>query len=73
MHVNEAILGRQSIREFDTSKDVSKEIIESILDVAGRAPSGSNIQPWKVWVVRDEAKDAISNAWFARHMSGDLG
>ena len=73
MHVNEAIVGRQSIREFDTSKDVSNEVIENILAVAGRSPSGSNIQPWKVWVVRDEAKQAISKACYERHMSADLG
>ncbi len=73
MHVNDAIVGRQSIRAFDRSRGVSRAVIDRILKVASRAPSGSNIQPWHVWVASGDARDAIANACHARHMAGDAG
>ncbi|HYF59443.1 MAG TPA: nitroreductase [Burkholderiaceae bacterium] len=47
---DEAIRTRQSIRAF-LPKPVPRETVEEILDVAARAPSGTNIQPWKVHVI----------------------
>jgi len=70
--VEEAIVGRQSTRAFQ-DRPVARETILKILDIAGRAPSGSNIQPWKVWVVSGATKTALSQALLARHMSGDQG
>ena len=60
MRVSEAIVGRQSIRAFLSDRPVSNETIEGLLNVAGRAPSGSNIQPWQVYVVRGERKSRIT-------------
>jgi len=73
MHVHEAITGRQSIRAFDQHKPVSDDIIESILHIAGRAPSGSNIQPWQVWVATGDKRREIAEACLARHQLGDEG
>ena len=73
MRVSDAITGRQSIRAFLSDKAVSDEQIEALLTVAARAPSGSNIQPWHVYVVRGESKDAITEACSARYLSGDEG
>lgn len=73
MKVNDAIIGRQSIRAFHQDKPVAPDLIEQILTVAGRAPSGSNIQPWKVWVTSGEKRDEVANACFARHTAGDEG
>jgi nitroreductase len=58
MTVEEAITGRRSIRAF-LPKPVPRELVEKILLIAGRAPSGSNIQPWKVWVLEGKARDDI--------------
>lgn len=71
MNVEDAITGRQSIRAFLADKAVSRETIEKILQIAARAPSGSNIQPWHVWVITGEKKQALTEACMARHMSGD--
>ncbi len=71
--VEDAIAGRQSTRAFLTEKEVPRELILKVLEIAGRAPSGSNIQPWKVFVVTGEKKTALSEALLARHMSGDPG
>ena len=73
MTVEEAIVGRQSIRAFDPNRPVPQATIEKILEIAGRAPSGSNIQPWKVWVATDAARDAIVKACLDRHMTGSEG
>lgn len=73
MDVIEAITGRQSIRAFQREKPVPQDVIEAILGAAGRAPSGSNIQPWQVWVATGEKRDAIADACFERHQRGDNG
>ncbi len=73
MRVSDAITGRQSIRAFLSDKTVSDEQVASLLNVAARAPSGSNIQPWHVYVVRGERKAAITEACSARFLNGDEG
>lgn len=53
--VDRAIVTRRSIRAFlDTP--VRRETIEEILTVASRAPSGTNAQPWRVYVLSGDAK-----------------
>ncbi len=47
INVHEAILSRRSVRAFE-KKPISLDIIENILKIASRAPSGTNIQPWNV-------------------------
>ena len=58
MNVDEAITSRKSVRRF-LDKAVPKETIAHILEVSARAPSGHNIQPWKVYVVAGDARDAL--------------
>ncbi len=57
--VDEAMTSRHSIRAF-LPKPVPRELIEHVLAVASRAPSGTNTQPWKVYVLTSEAKRALS-------------
>lgn len=71
MSVEEAITGRHSVRAF-LSKPVPRELIERILRTAGRAPSGTNVQPWKVWVLTGAVKDEISRDLVARYDAGDV-
>lgn len=53
--VDRAIQTRRSVRAFlDTP--VPREVVEEILAVASRAPSGTNTQPWRVYVLSGEAK-----------------
>ena len=51
MNVKEAFVSRRSVRRF-LPDSVSKEKIENILEGAAFAPSGHNIQPWHVYVVK---------------------
>jgi nitroreductase len=59
MSVEEAISGRRSIRAYQ-SKPVSRDILSRILTTAARAPSGTNVQPWQVYVMQGAQKDAMS-------------
>ncbi len=53
MNVSEAVASRKSIRAFlDTPVD--DELIKGLLEKAKRAPSGGNVQPWRVYVVNGE-------------------
>lgn len=57
--VEDAIRGRKSTRAF-LKKPVPRELIARILTTAGRAPSGSNIQPWKLFVFDGKQRDEIA-------------
>ena len=57
--VEEAIRGRKSTRAF-LRTPVPRELLARILTTAGRAPSGSNIQPWKAYVVDGAARDELA-------------
>src|SRR3546814_5330500 len=59
--VDEAILARRSVRAFKATP-VGRTDIEDVLRVAGRAPSGSNSQPWQVYVLTGAARDGLSRA-----------
>lgn len=64
MDVIEAITGRRSVRGF-SDKSVGRDTVEKILAAASRAPSGSNIQPWKVHVVAGKARDRLCEGLIA--------
>jgi len=56
--VDAAILSRFSARAY-LNKPVEKSVLEDLLQVAARAPSGTNTQPWKVYVLQGAAKDKL--------------
>jgi nitroreductase len=58
MTVTEALQRRISTRAF-LPTPVPQSLLREILDVARRAPSGGNLQPWKVIVVAGSARDAV--------------
>ncbi len=64
--VDQAILSRYSNRAF-LSKAVEREKIEHILQIAARAPSGTNTQPWKVYVLQGEKRDELVSQVCAAH------
>jgi nitroreductase len=57
--VDAAISSRRSIRAF-LPTPVPRSVLEDILGVAARAPSGTNTQPWQVHVLTGEPKLALS-------------
>jgi nitroreductase len=64
--VDHAITSRMSARAF-TQQEVSRELITEILQVASRAPSGTNTQPWKVYVLQGATRDSLVDKVCAAH------
>jgi len=70
MDTLDAIKSRRSIRKFK-DQEVSKEILDKILDAGRWAPSGMNTQPWVFIIVEDSDKkkalrqiyDKIREGW----------
>jgi len=53
MDVSSAIKERRSIRAF-LDKPVSNELIMELLEKSARAPSGGNLQPWRIYLINGE-------------------
>ena len=64
--VDAAIATRRSIRAF-LPDPVPREVIADILRVAARAPSGTNTQPWKVYVLTGAKLRSVCDAVCALH------
>jgi nitroreductase len=64
--IDSAIESRRSVRAF-TSQTVSKEHIRHLLELAARAPSGTNCQPWKVYVLTGRSRDSLVEKVCAAH------
>ena len=59
--VETAITSRRSVRAF-LPDPVPLETVRKILEISSRAPSGTNMQPWKAHVLTGEAKERVSKA-----------
>lgn len=67
MDVSEAVTRRKSIRAFlDTPVD--EGTIAELLTLAARAPSGGNVQPWRVYVIGAEAMPRFREFMAGRDM-----
>ena len=60
MDVFTAIKTRKSIRAF-TDQPVPKQTIKELLELSQRSPSGTNTQPWHVYVCAGQARQAITD------------
>ena len=54
MNVSEAVKSRNSTRSF-LSREVSNDLIGKLLEKSSRAPSGGNLQPWKVFIINNSS------------------
>ena len=64
--VDQAIASRLSVRAF-LPDPVDRDTLMLLLDVASRAPSGVNTQPWKVYVLQGATRDALVSKICAVH------
>ena len=65
MKVSEAIKSRRSIRAF-LPTPIDSNLIKKLLIQSSRAPSGGNLQPWKIFVINGESMQAFldfQQAW----------
>jgi len=69
--VVDAIKKRRSIRRFKPVH-VTDNQIEILLEAARLAPSGSNVQPWRFLIVRDqELKKRVQEACYGQELIGE--
>lgn len=69
--VDQAARERVSIRRY-TTKVITREEIDEILELAGKAPSPSNIQPWRFYVITGaELKQKMKAVSFNQHQVGE--
>jgi nitroreductase len=54
MNVKDAVLSRTSVRQF-LKKPVHNSLLKQLLEDASRAPSGGNLQPWKIFVLNNDS------------------
>lgn len=66
--VEDAIVTRRSVRAYQ-NKPVPRELIERLLNLAARSPSGTNTQPWKVTVLTGASQKALSDKILAAYNS----
>lgn len=59
--IDRVIMRRRSVRRF-TSRPVPRHVLLDILELAGRAPSNSNMQPWQVYLATGAIKDGLAQA-----------
>ena len=82
MEFNEVLLKRESVRNYDPTRPVPREILDRILEAGRIAPSASNYQPWEFWLISNlemlaKIHPCYSRQWFhdAPHIlivTGDL-
>jgi len=64
--IEQAIDSRMSARAF-TQQAVPRELLTELLAQAARAPSGTNTQPWKVYVLQGHSRDSLVDKVCAAH------
>jgi nitroreductase len=58
MNVIDAVNTRMSVRQF-TAEPVDAQVLRSLVADAARAPSGGNVQPWRIYAVSGESMTAL--------------
>lgn len=69
MQVEEAVLGRRSVRGF-LDRPVDPALIRRLVELAARAPSGGNVQPWHIDVIGGDALAAFKQEIGAKIAGG---
>ena len=69
MEYDDVVMGRRSIRGYQ-QKPVPKQLIEEILELAMRAPSSMNTQPWNFTILTGAQLDKIRAGNTERNLAG---
>lgn len=60
--LDKVVRERRAIRLFLPEKPVPRELLDEALSLAMRAPSNSNIQPWRVFITSGPRRDRLVKA-----------
>ncbi len=67
--VSQAVASRRSVRQF-LDRPVDSGLLRAVLEKAARAPSGGNLQPWRLYVLEGAAMTAFKAHMEARLAAG---
>ncbi|KRC12365.1 nitroreductase [Hydrogenophaga sp. Root209] len=67
--VSSVVRSRRAVRSFK-QEPLPREVVEQILTDAACAPSGANIQPWRVYVVSGQVKAGLTDAVVSAFRAG---
>jgi len=56
MEFRDVVHGRRAVNFFDPHQAVSDSLLREMIEMAARAPSGFNLQPWNLIVLRDQSE-----------------
>ncbi len=66
MHVRDAVASRYSCRAF-LPTPIPEQTVREIIELAARAPSAGNMQPWRIDVIAGERVEALKAQLRAAH------
>ena len=71
MSVGDVMFTQRAIRRLDHARPISDEHLEIVVNAASKAPSGGNVQPARLLVIRDREKikafgSLYHEAWWAK-------
>jgi nitroreductase len=69
--VSAVMRSRHAVRAFKP-RPLDRKLVEDVLQDAAAAPSGANIQPWRVYVVTGTVKEALADALLAASWAGSV-
>ncbi len=72
LSVTQAVTQRRSVRAF-TDQPVDRSLLHTLIERAGRAPSGGNLQPWHVHIVTGDAMARLKTLMTARVAEAPMG
>jgi len=72
LSVTEAVAQRRSIRAF-SDQPVDLALLRTLIERAGRAPSGGNLQPWHIHIVSGDAMTRLKTLMTARVVEAPMG
>ncbi|MDR3300784.1 MAG: nitroreductase [Candidatus Accumulibacter sp.] len=69
--VDDVIRARRSIRRY-LPTPVAADTVKELLDLAARAPSGTNVQPWRVYALAGAEKEALGRAITEKYLASGI-
>jgi nitroreductase len=72
LDVYEAVMSRRAVRAF-THEPAPPDALRRVFSAAARSPSGSNLQPWNVYVLTGARLDELKRRATDRAVAGDPG
>jgi nitroreductase len=71
--LDEVVRARRAVRGFHRDRPVEPHLVREALELAQRAPSNCNVQPWRVTVLSGEAVERVRTALTGAIDAGDFG